>query len=207
MNEEELSRSINKRKRFLRLDSRRTTAHHISTSTTSVNIKTMEELERIVKNLLAYIKYICGQNSYDVNILIGISQHRNGCVEFVYESNGNKGRPCRVPKEIADNALTNPHLHIAVLGNPGSTIKDLIVQYLEKLGIECYVKRCRYIINLIIYIVGQGTVIRKLINHEFDVFTFIFRNALAAEEMKNNDGIKQNANLKNNEMVNCKVFA
>lgn len=144
---------------FSHINERKT--HVISIDVSSKIYSTFEEALKSGNALKNFINRVCLENDYSCVGFIGVSQYDPDLCDIVINKFGKRevtpklpNYPCKVP----------PHLHILLLANPASTLKDTICKYFRKKYNHkvTWEKEIDYYENKIDYILKQSEKLRTV---------------------------------------------
>lgn len=103
--------------------------HIISIDVSSKIYSSFEEALKSADSLKEFIKRTCLKNNYYCVGFIGVSEYDTKFGNIVVDKFGKRIFQPFLPN---DSIKVNPHLHICLLANPASTLKNTIVEYFIK---------------------------------------------------------------------------
>lgn len=157
--------------------------HVISIDVSSKIYSSFEEALKGADSLKDFVKRTCLKNDYSCVGFIGVSEYDTKFGNIVVDKFGKRiFQPSFLPN---GSIKVNPHLHICLLANPASTLKDTIYKYFKKKykqKVTWENEIDEYYENKIRYILDQSEKLRTIninsdvLNPELDSFVNFIEN-------------------------------
>lgn len=149
----------------------------------------VEEIMPLANSLIAYVKYLCKQNDYACKMFIGVSKNDGHYSKAEFVRTGKKGRPKKefkrdpIWKNLNVEHEVNPHMHIFICANPGETVSNKCIKYLNKKTNTKSYRKGYHQGFLTDYVMGQSLYTRQANCDENDVLSdFNFEDLIRHEE-------------------------
>lgn len=128
--------------------------HAILLETSAGHFQTIDQVYKMINNLLPWLHRKSEKAGYSYVCYAGASMWHSGAGNICY---GKQGKKEFVVLAKNSNGLTDPHMHIILLGNPADALAKLIVSYLKDKGIRTWYDECdNRVVTNIPYVTSQS---------------------------------------------------
>ena len=132
--------------------------HAILLETSAGYFQTIDQVYKMINNLLPWLHRRSEKAGYSYICYAGASMWHSGAGNISY---GKHGKKEFVVLAKNSNGLTDPHMHIILLGNPADTLAKLIASYLKDKGIDTWYDECdKRVDTAIPYVTSQSAISR-----------------------------------------------